>query len=356
MLIAEIRKKLADLDEKDAPGANHAADLLGAAKEDLLTADLFGALKYLPRDPYLSTVLRMLADANGRAEAYHRHLPSLLDSAETMSFRFWPSCRTPPQLPGAVTEPDVMLSNDKYVFLVEAKLGSGFGRLQIERELFIALEDGKASAREAFLLLVTGAGSPPRFRIEDTRVDVHDYLAQSRLRRDIASDVAGILEANADRALWISWQGLFNALRTGHAQFCERAPNEAWVSRCNDMMLDLGELMLMRGVRPFGGFPRNPPRIPPRSRVFLAESITRRMCRNGFGGFGRTLTDAAVQPLDGWDRFGLRTAGRRSHPTCRYLALHDVVAAPIRPLAGWHLFPASRDNSKESGNAQAINN
>ena len=55
MLIAEIRRKLADLEDID-PEEGHVVDqvrtLLRETKEDLLTADVFGMLKYLPRVPY----------------------------------------------------------------------------------------------------------------------------------------------------------------------------------------------------------------------------------------------------------------------------------------------------------------
>ncbi len=51
MLIAEIRRKLASLDELDADdpeSLDQLRGLLRESQEDLLTADVFGALKYLP--------------------------------------------------------------------------------------------------------------------------------------------------------------------------------------------------------------------------------------------------------------------------------------------------------------------
>ena len=63
VLIAEIRRKLLDLETlaPDELTPQRIKDLLRETKEDLLTADVFGALKYLPRDPYLSSVLQELA-------------------------------------------------------------------------------------------------------------------------------------------------------------------------------------------------------------------------------------------------------------------------------------------------------
>lgn len=52
MLIAEIRRKLPDIEDIDAHGPDAIAQvrsLLRETKEDLLTADVFGVLKYFPR-------------------------------------------------------------------------------------------------------------------------------------------------------------------------------------------------------------------------------------------------------------------------------------------------------------------
>jgi len=67
MLIAEIRRKLASLDELDADdpeSLDQLRGLLRESQEDLLTADVFGALKYLPRRPYLETMLATLVERN----------------------------------------------------------------------------------------------------------------------------------------------------------------------------------------------------------------------------------------------------------------------------------------------------
>ena len=67
MLIAEIRRKLVDLediDPEDFDVVGQIRAILRETKEDLLTSDVFGALKYLPRVPYLDAVLRAIVRRN----------------------------------------------------------------------------------------------------------------------------------------------------------------------------------------------------------------------------------------------------------------------------------------------------
>ena len=87
MLIAEIRRKLRDLEDIDAD-----------TKEDVLTADVFGVLKYLPRVPYLRFVMEEIAQQNPTAEEFLEHVDTLIDSLLDVKFHFWPTYPTPARL------------------------------------------------------------------------------------------------------------------------------------------------------------------------------------------------------------------------------------------------------------------
>jgi hypothetical protein len=162
MLIAELRRKLSDLNEVDASAPDaieRVKKLLRETKEDLLTADVFGILKYLPRFPYLEAVIDMIAERNQSAEEFRRHRSALIERLRDVQFRFWPEHPTPNGISAGRTEPDLEITSPVSFILVEAKLHSGFGKLQVERELAVALE--QCEEREAFLLLVTRSSDQP---------------------------------------------------------------------------------------------------------------------------------------------------------------------------------------------------
>ena len=95
--------------------------------EDILTGDFFGVLDYLPRQPYLRDFLQSVENRNDGKEGRFE-----LDGVnwETVEMLFWQRC------PGHddSTEPDVVLVSNRWVIVVEVKLGSGFGETQPWRE------------------------------------------------------------------------------------------------------------------------------------------------------------------------------------------------------------------------------
>jgi hypothetical protein len=97
--------------------------------EDILTGDFFGVLDYLPRQPYLLDFLANLERLNERGGRLE------LDRVdwEKAEIFFWP------RFPGQddLTEPDVVLVSNRWVIVVEAKLGSGFGHDQPWREYLV---------------------------------------------------------------------------------------------------------------------------------------------------------------------------------------------------------------------------
>ena len=195
MLIAEIRRKLADLEEIDPEESDSVEKvrlMLKETSEDLLTADVFGAIKYLPRIPYLQEVLRSIAENNPQAKKYRNHINFLSEYIETLKFVFWPSYPTPVGLPGSTTEPDLEISDTNILLFFEAKLHSGFGEFQIERELAVGLQQSKG--REFFLVLVTAGMSPPRIRRQGQRLKMTDYIMSISASSVVSKDIPDLLK------------------------------------------------------------------------------------------------------------------------------------------------------------------
>ncbi len=271
--------------------------MLRESKEDLLTADVFGVLKYLPRRPFLEAVLRAIGDRNPHAVEYHVHLDAFISSLDDAAFNFWPSYPTPRGLEGNMTEPDVELTGPQTLMLVEAKLASGFAETQVERELAAAVN--AATGRQPFLLLVTPSSMPPRFGGPKQRLKAHDYLLNLAVDGTLPRSLSRRLAANARRVLWISWDGILRAMQSALNTFSQTAADGG--SRPGDLVSDLTTLMAMRGIQPFAGFGTvvaEPPPAPSHHPLLgFAASATMRAGRGGFG------FDAVVQNVPihlGW--------------------------------------------------------
>ncbi len=255
MLIAEIRRKIADLediDPEEVEVVQRVRAMLRETKEDLLTADVFGVLKYLPRAPYLQTVLKAIADRNPHCGGFGKSIQRFDGDLESCDFRFWPSYQTPEGLPGSTTEPDVEISSPDLLMFFEAKLHSGFGQHQVERELAVGLD--QAREREFFLVLVTPSIFPPRIGFEGRRLSIQDYLRSVSGSPGMSKSEAKRIKANSYRVLWINWHAIMSALDSAYVKHCLSArKGPAETLRVRDMLGDLNELMGMRGLRPFGG-------------------------------------------------------------------------------------------------------
>ena len=148
--------------------------------EDILTGDFFGVLDYLPRQPYLRDFLEcveILNDKRGRFEL------AQVDW-EKVEMLFWTRC------PGQdeSTEPDVVLVSNRWVIVVEVKLGSGFGKNQPWREY----QFGRQTAENRGL----------------SREAVH-YVIVSRARISGAQVFGGLVAHQQSelelRTLWFRW-------------------------------------------------------------------------------------------------------------------------------------------------------
>jgi len=263
MLIAEIRRKLSDLDDLKIDGQksiDRLQDLLSSHKEDILTADVFGAIKYLPRRPYLQQVLQRVAVNNPHSTAFEKCLSQLPFCEDDFTFRFWPNYPTPTALDGQRTEPDVEIETSQMRIFVEAKLHSGFGDSQILRQLLIGLAD---ATREFFLLLLTKGVRTPRLSFNGTWYPVQDYLKHVAPTLDLSPLQRDKLLNAHQRILWINWRTIGAALQQAH----RGESNSANHLRCGDILSDLNELLALRSLAPFQGFSRTLPTVAPHRPV-----------------------------------------------------------------------------------------
>ena len=250
MLIAEIRGKLSDLEGFDSDHVDARSKLeafLSSGKEDILTSDLFGVLKYLPRQPYLKTVLQQVAAANPHASEFSASVAGESFGEDDFQFRFWPVYQTKGGIPGDRIEPDVEISSRQIRIFVEAKLHSGFGDLQLVRQLIVGLQHHD---RQFYQLLVTAGARPPWMRLDGKMMPIAEYLHRVASRLSIpAIDRKKLVNASC-RVLWINWRVLGSLIRSSHDQL---SPSER--QRCHtDMIVDLETLLRMRGLASWRGF------------------------------------------------------------------------------------------------------
>lgn len=127
--------------------------------EDILTGDFFGVLDYLPRQPYLRQFLEEVERLNCRMGALEL---SQVDWSQ-VEMSFWPRCRGHDDL----TEPDVVLSSNRWLIVVEVKLESGLGKNQPWREYCVGqqLAEDRGLRRDAVDYLIVSRDRLPAARV-----------------------------------------------------------------------------------------------------------------------------------------------------------------------------------------------
>ena len=255
MLVAELRRKLPDVTDIDPKASDAVAQvraLLKESREDLLTSDVFGSMKYLPRRPYLESVLKLVAERNPRSLSFRQHLPALLAELDKMKFQFWHGYPTPAGFKeGGMTEPDVVLETSDTFLVIEAKLGSGVGTQQIERELAVAL-DQSGDSRQAFVLLVTTSLSVPHFGPKGKHWTFAQYLDARIADKHLADGLGERLKEAVDRVLWIDWAGILTALKAARSAIPSLV-DASHALQGGDLVDDLLAVAEMRGIRLFEG-------------------------------------------------------------------------------------------------------
>jgi hypothetical protein len=245
MLIAEIRHKLLNLDQLDpSTTIKQIRESFSELREDLLTADVFGAMKYLPRSIGLGPFIDAIARTLPLHSPFLAAVPSLFDSLELARFSFWPQLPNPPSLTGLYTEPDVAIEFPEHVLLIEAKYRSGLGVEQLERELLAGLR--AFPGKSVWVVLVTSGTSAPRIKFENERLLPVPYLQERADDGKLSEADSEALRANADHALWLSWRTIRQAIETA----CEESATEQ-PEPVRGMVADLAALLDMRMIRAF---------------------------------------------------------------------------------------------------------
>ncbi|MEM7210309.1 MAG: hypothetical protein AAF479_00235 [Pseudomonadota bacterium] len=121
--------------------------------EDILTADFFGALDYLPRDTHLARFMEAVAALNDNLM-----LPELSATDwNSVEMIFWPR----ESVDGQQVEPDVVVVSSNWTLIVEVKLESGLGYRQPWREyqagLSLARTRGVPTTAVFYLVVARGA-------------------------------------------------------------------------------------------------------------------------------------------------------------------------------------------------------
>ncbi|MDV6034412.1 MAG: hypothetical protein F9B45_30830 [Phycisphaera sp. RhM] len=157
---------------------------------------------------------------------------------------------------------------------VEAKLHSGFGDLQIVRQLLIGLADPKP-CRDFFLLLVTKGFHAPRIPFENKKYELPEYLKRIAPTLAIPPSQQVQLAGAHDRILWINWRTLALLM-----QECRRIQPAGICSRGHDDMLeDLKQLLILRSLAPFHGISSSIPKLFG-GRPVIASFLTSKVSEN----------------------------------------------------------------------------
>ena len=187
----------------------------GRGIENVLTAEVFTSLDFLPRAAFLGEVI---ASAQG-ADAARAQLVAEVEKATVSA------------LPGDVplagssisVQPDVLLTSASIYTLVEAKRirSSRFGTDQLARELTVTVQ--QAGHRVPLLLVVLG--SPPPVRVEKIagRVSLEDAINRSLEDADVWRQIGiepGDLAGRIPETLaWTTWGQIREVLEVSRLRF-----------------------------------------------------------------------------------------------------------------------------------------
>lgn len=206
------------------------------SSEDFLTSAVFGFFKYSDRNIYLRNYLTTLG---------------IQDSPDDVTFSFWES------FPDG-TEPDLILSSEQHIILIETKYHAGLGEGQAEREVTVGKSMAHQVSKNFLYVLVT---SDPVYRSSK-------WLPAER--------------AAGDKFRWQNWQ------------LIERVISEAYAASLVNRALALDLLLMMRqlGLRSFLPFSQLVGHIdsaPTRPPLFFSWE------EEEFSGFGRVSGYSALE-------------------------------------------------------------
>lgn len=216
--------------------------------EDLLTADFFGALDYLPRSTYCQDFLMKLIVGKSRIE-----VP--MDDVEwdNVEFRFWPRLNCDRE----ITEPDVLLVSNRWVIVIEAKLEAGWsGKGQPRREYRVGCDvatQQNVPQDHVFYLLVSKHAL-------DIRATFSDEPPASR-------------QLLIDHSISVRWSDIYRTVQEWlYTGVCGK-PN---AGQCVRLLEDVCKALRLRPALTFSNFrlPSNAPVGPPPSRYFAPPAFS----------------------------------------------------------------------------------
>ncbi len=187
----------------------------GRGKENVLTAEVFYPLDFLPRTAFLGEII---AGAHGADAARRRVIAEVEEVILSV-------------LPGDVplanstirVQPDAVLTSASTYTLVEAKriLPSTFQTDQLARELIATVQ--QAGARVALLLVILGSPPPVRVAKIPGRVNLEDAIKQRLDKVDAWSGATlraeDLISRVPETLAWTTWSEIRDALAANRLRF-----------------------------------------------------------------------------------------------------------------------------------------
>lgn len=238
--------------------AAHASDVREIAwqrYEDVLTADVFGAYRYLPPSVGILPVLHHAIDENRQAfPDYLSRFAIALDDLDVARFRFWPTFKD-----GCEPDVFVLLESAKQrgsiALLVEAKLHSSQheigGRSQLGHYLIQHLSDAYADSSIAWDL-----PSRPRPLLFVTAHPEIPALELARARQEV-SEALGSANTTDLGLFWINWARIGIEAHRQWRQNRERVDHAPWLRHLLDLHHEIRDRDLLPRA-PFTGISRAP--------------------------------------------------------------------------------------------------
>ena len=187
----------------------------GLGKENVLVAEVFSALDYLPRLPFLGTIIRGADGGNDDIKTV------VADDVEQMTLTVLPGDIQPRHLDDSDTsfrvQPDVLIESQTTCCLIEAKRirRSQFQEDQLLRTLF-ALKT-YAGQRSPLLLLVTAEPAP--IRVQNLgRVSIEESVEHSLEKVTHRQDKDAIRLLAAEHTALTTWTQISTIAAKGSSQ------------------------------------------------------------------------------------------------------------------------------------------
>ncbi len=214
--------------------------------EDVLTSNTFGLFRYLPTQ-LACELLAEFADIP---------LPQ-----DPPNLKLWPRYPTPPGFRGLIdtakaevsikrgdTEPDVVITTEDWLILVEAKYRSPLDDAydQLGREFVIGYQLAQVENRHFKLLVVTAHAQQPTPAGIDLKAGLKNALAAAST--GLGDEAAEMIAAVPTSLCWSNWQHLYKILLTTHDK--SNTPNN--VQR---LLEDVCLLLELRGLKPYDSRP-----------------------------------------------------------------------------------------------------